>query len=378
MPQNFQIKIPPIDFTSHLAELIIKLEALRSQYTLAPHSQTFLQLREIFSMLESIQSARIEGNRTTIADYADTKFDGKIRGLDSIQEIQNIENAISYVDNCYSDSDFKISHSFIKELHSIVTSGLKREGSNESGSYRHKNVIISNAEHKPPEFMQVQNYMDKLVEWINNDADKIQTLSLKVAIAHHVFTWIHPFDNGNGRMSRVLTYAMLKQYGFDMVYLLNPSAVFCIDRDLYFEKLQTADKRTDEAYLEWCEYVLQGLNAEMKKIIKLMDRDFLNNKIILPSINKIYQKGLIPKEYKIILELSVQKDNNMIKSKDIQEILPDLSTRQINSLVTKMISQDYLERTVPKGRIYHIKLMQENILKNIFSQLEHENLFKIV
>ena len=37
---------------------------------------------------------------------------------------------------------------------------------------------------------------------------------IKVAIAHHRFVWIHPFGNGNGRVVRLLTYALLIKYGF--------------------------------------------------------------------------------------------------------------------------------------------------------------------
>lgn len=373
MVSDFKIKIPYIDFTSHLTELIMKLEALKSQYKLAPHPKAFLQLREIFSMLESLQSARIEGNRTTISDYADTKFDMINSSHEDIDEIRNIENAISYVDTSFCDENFKISHLFLKELHSIVTSGLRREGSKESGCYRHVNVKISHSSHVPPDAIFVQDYMDKLVNWINEPAS-MQELSVKVAVAHHLFTWIHPFDNGNGRMSRVLTYAMLKQYGFDMVYLLNPSAVFCMNRDEYFEKLQIADEMTDKSYLIWCEYVLEGLNKEMKKIIKLMNINFLNSKILIPAIERIYSNGNIPNEYRLVLKLSLTHENNLIKSKDIQALFPDLTARQVNTIINKMIEQDYLYRTAPKGRIYYIKLMNKYLLKSILNQLEQEDM----
>lgn len=369
MENYLNLRIPDIDFSSNLVELIINLEALKSQYKLAPHSPAFLQLREIFSMLESIQSARIEGNRTTVADYTENRYGNDRSSSDRINEINNIESAISYVNECYQDPDFKLNHYFLKELHNIVTSGLRREGSNERGAYRHCNVIISESSHTPPDAILVQNYMENLVDWINEDA-KSQHLALKVAIAHHIFTWIHPFDNGNGRMSRVLTYAMLKQYGFDMVYLLNPSAVFCIDRNTYFQKLQIADQRTNDAYIEWCEYVLEGLNNEMKKIIKLLNKDYLNNKIILPAINKVQ----IPSEYKLILELSLNKDNGKIKQIDIQQIMPDLTSRQINNITYKMLRADYLSKESPRGRIYHINLMQYDILKNILSNLKQEKL----
>ena len=60
---------------------------------------------------------------------------------------------------------------------------------------------------------------------------------IKVALAHHRFGWIHPFGNGNGRVVRLLTYALLIKYGFNVKAggrVLNPTAVFCNDQDRYY------------------------------------------------------------------------------------------------------------------------------------------------
>lgn len=85
--------------------------------------------------------------------------------------------------------------------------------------------------------------MDELFEFINTKQGAKYDL-LKVALAHHRFAWIHPFDNGNGRTVRMLTYAMLIQYGFNVHMgqrLINPTAVFCNDRDAYYNVLMQAD-----------------------------------------------------------------------------------------------------------------------------------------
>ena len=63
-------------------------------------------------------------------------------------------------------------------------------------------------------------------KFINQDgADKYDLL--KTAIAHHRFTWIHPFGNGNGRVVRLLTYALMIKYGFNVKNgkIINPTAV---------------------------------------------------------------------------------------------------------------------------------------------------------
>ena len=58
--------------------------------------------------------------------------------------------------------------------------------------------------------------MQELVAFINENHPPKYDL-IKVALAHHRFGWIHPFGNGNGRVVRLLTYALLIKYGFTLL-----------------------------------------------------------------------------------------------------------------------------------------------------------------
>lgn len=124
MPDVLNLDLPQISFDSDLLELIVKLEVLRNRVArLEINPRLFIQVKEIFYMIESLQSARIEGNRTTISDYVTSKFESP-SNTENIREINNIEKAISYVNKCFSeDNNFKISTWFIKELHSLITNG---------------------------------------------------------------------------------------------------------------------------------------------------------------------------------------------------------------------------------------------------------------
>ena len=78
-------------------------------------------------------------------------------------------------------------------------------------------------------------YMQELVGFINR-ADARKYDLIKVALAHHRFGWIHPFGNGNGRVVRLLTYALMIKYGFNVKAggrVLNPTAVFFSPRARY-------------------------------------------------------------------------------------------------------------------------------------------------
>src|SRR5690606_24214283 len=106
---------------------------------------------------------------------------------------------------------------------------------------------------------------------------------------------IHPFGNGNGRTVRLFTYAMLVKTGFNVSVgrIINPTAVFCSNRNDYYRMLAEADKGTREGILTWSEYVLKGLKDEIEKIDKLLDYNFLRKEILLPTINHSLERKYI-------------------------------------------------------------------------------------
>ena len=141
-----------------------------------------------------------------------------------------------------------ISKMLIRELHQLTVDNLVREGDSTPGQYRAGNVQIGGAEHLPPDAALVPMLMQELADFINRDDPPKYDL-LKMAIVHHRFCWIHPFGNGNGRTVRLLSYGVLIKYGFNVQAggrVLNPTAVFCNDRNAYYAMLSEADKGTDE------------------------------------------------------------------------------------------------------------------------------------
>ena len=94
---NLKLEEPP--FGSSLTDLIIDLNHLRRKQlggTTPP--RVFFQLKSIFHIMESIGSARIEGNNTTLLEYIETKLEEKRDVPSGIKEIQNIENAMDFIE----------------------------------------------------------------------------------------------------------------------------------------------------------------------------------------------------------------------------------------------------------------------------------------
>ncbi|KPD24301.1 MULTISPECIES: Fic family protein [Idiomarina] len=369
---EFSLRLVSPSFDSQLTDTLIELNHLRKlrlQGTTAPW--IFFQLKEIFHILESVGSARIEGNRTTISEYIEKKIESSERSNERFSEIANVEAAMDFIEeNIDEGSD--ITHHFIRELHHLVVGDLGREGDRTPGAYRTWNVEITQSNHVPPESFRVQSYMDELVEFINEkSADKYDLL--KTALAHHRFTWIHPFGNGNGRVVRLLTYALLIKYGFNVKdgKILNPTAVFCNDKDFYYQRLSDADTGTDESLLSWCDYVLTGILHEVTKVNKLLDFKLLYKKILVPTLELAIERGYINSEEARVLSVGIKKQH--FKAGELKEELGALSARQRTHLVSKMKESGFIRPLKENGRTYSVSFMNNFLMRSLIQVLEKED-----
>ena len=364
---------PP--FASTLTDLVIALDHLRKKgLSGTTHPQVFFQLKEVFQTLESLGSARIEGNNTTIAEFIETKLEDREYVNEDIQEIRNIEKCISFIDE--NSQSLKIGREIVSELHKILVKELsppsQGEGDKTPGIYRNHSVKISCSNHTPPSTQQqVESYMQELFDFVNAPHPQKYDL-LKIAIVHHRFMWIHPFGNGNGRVGRLLTYALLVRAGFNVNVgrILNPTAIFCLDRDKYYECLSKADSGDEEGLIEWCTYVLQGLKTEIDKIDKLLDYNYLRTGILLPALEHASKmKYIDTNEYKV-LKITVEKQ--VIQNSDIHKILNNKHPTSISRYIKNLKEKGMLVNDFDSHRKYCINFTNNFLIRSIIIKLEEK------
>lgn len=369
----YHLKLITPDFNDDLTDLIIELDHLRRRtLTGSTHPQVFFQLKHLFHTLESIGSARIEGNNTTIAEYIEMRLEDNEEETVSysIREIMNLEKAMAFIEDTIDD--YPINHAFISELHKLIVEGLpeppRGEGDRTPGQYRTQGIKIAKSDHLPPEPFQVDGYMDEMIQFINqNDARKYDLL--KIAIAHHRFVWIHPFSNGNGRTVRLFTYAMLIKNGFNINIgrIINPTAVFCNDRNAYYEMLASADQGTDEGIKAWCEYVLKGLKEEIEKIDKLLDYEFLKTEILLPSIDfSLDRKVITPIEAKM---LKVVIEKQVMQNADLEHLFKGKAKSEISRQIKLLQAKKMLTTEKDSSRKYVLRFDNNYLLRGVISIL---------
>ncbi|MDZ7641436.1 MAG: Fic family protein [Desulfurivibrio sp.] len=360
-------------FDSPLVDVLTELEHLRRlRLAGTTPASLFFQLKQIFHMLESLGSARIEGNHTTLADLVESRLEERSsEASDQLWEMANIERAMDYIEEQISPG-VELTERFICELHAITVGGLTREGDPTPGAYRQVPVTIAGAGHLPPEFIQVPDYMEELVCFINRD-DQPKYDLIKVALAHHRFGWIHPFRNGNGRVVRLLTYLLLIKYGFNVQAggrVLNPTAVFCNDRDHYYQMLALADTGTRKGRESWCLYVLQGILNELRKVDRLADFSYLQANILTPALAYAEKRQVITHQEAAILHRAAR--SGVAKTGDLTKAMADLSQGQRTYQIKKLVERRMLQPIKAGARQYTIGFSSSILLRGIILALSEE------
>lgn len=295
-------------------------------------------------------SARIEGNNTTLSEYVEKIIEKNLEEDESQDEIENLDKAIEFIEE-NTDETTKFDRAFISEVHKILTKDLapppKGEGSMYPGELRRHNVNIQSSGHTPPEYMVLRDYFNDFIEFINFP-HKEQYQLLMVAIAHHRFEYMHPYDNGNGRMGRLLNYAFLIKLGFKVKNgrIINPSSVFHTDRDKYL-----------------------GLKNEIEKIDSLLNKDYVVEILLIPTIRYArYNEHITAQEYKI-LEYLIKTDNMAMKAEELSALGINDSKAKSRTMA-KLRDKGIISPSIEKGRIYTIRFINNYLLRGIMEELD--------
>lgn len=373
---HFDLKIVNPGYDSNLIDIILELEKLRPgrQIRTQVHPVIFYQLKQVFHLLESLGSVRIEGNNTTLSEMVEKTIEGQIEDSseESTKEYKNNLNALTFIEENVQEGTL-INRMIISELHKIIVQDLliNKEGDKTPGVYRSHLVKISRSKHQPPFPEQVQGYMDELFSFIEQYSKKSKYNLLATAIAHHRFSWIHPFGNGNGRVVRLLTYAMLLSTGFDVQGILNPTAIFCIDRDRYYEMLAKADSGTNKGQLSWCEYVLSNLKMEIAKIEKLLDQTYLLDNILLPALRVSLEKNILTEDEHAVLIQGCRRGE--FKAGDVKKVLGKKYPYEITKVLNRLKDQKMIDTLPNSPRKYFVVFTKSVLLRGLIESLEKEN-----
>lgn len=293
-------------------------------------------LMPLLNKKEAISSMYLEGTQTTMSDVLeDVINEEKEKKNDKIyREATNHTKALYYGATYLSQNNFN--HDFIKELHKTMLHGIIPENKAHTlGKYKECDNCIVNSVgtvvFNPPHFTETKKYMDELIDFMNDTKTDINPL-IKTALIHSQFESIHPFDDGNGRVGRLLISLCLYKFNVIKVPFFYISEAISQNKILYYNKL--TDSRKND-FTGWIEFFLNMCTLQAEKHIKYIE-----------SLNNIYDKVC-------------EKVRKIINSQKYEEIIACIFSQPI-------ISSTYLAKTInisqSQARKYLVTLENAKIL----------------
>jgi Fic family protein len=283
-----------LQITPELLNLIARIDefkgAWRALGTLAP--ERLSALRRV-ATIESIgSSTRIEGSRLTDREVERLLSNLAIQSFDTRDE-QEVAGYAELMDLLFSSwEEIPFNENHVKQLHQILLRHSEKDARHR-GQYKtnSNNVVAFDAsgtrigivfETASP--FDTPRLMTELMSWLDDEREKRQLHPLLIiAIFVVVFLEIHPFQDGNGRLSRVLTTLLLLRAGYVHVPYSSLESVIEMNKEAYYLALrQTQGTIRTEApnWQPWLIFFLRSLAEQVRRLEKKVERE----KIVLAAL----------------------------------------------------------------------------------------------
>ncbi|HWY78849.1 MAG TPA: Fic family protein [Candidatus Sulfotelmatobacter sp.] len=250
------------------------IEAAREVIDHAPLLPYYEKEFQKDAMIRSVHhGTHIEGNELNL-DQAEKVIDGQevVARQRDIQEVINYRKVMQYLGEL--QGEVKIDEEFIKKLHGMTVEKLLP--AEKCGEFRITQVVVKNSltgevTFTPPVALVVPVQIKEFVGFINNSSPEDIHPVLKSGIVHYELVRIHPFIDGNGRVSRALSTFILFQEGYDIRKFFSLEEYFDNDATEYYRALQSVGKN-DGDLTQWLVYFTQGLAIELSKIKEKIEK----------------------------------------------------------------------------------------------------------
>ncbi len=161
----------------------------------------------------------------------------KLAEAEARNGLRQYDSGIAAAQTALERQSFKLRLSLILGLHREALAGI----SNFAGNFRPGSVQITKSDHQPPPFHLVPQLVEEMCDYVNEQWDSATALHLAAYVMWRL-NWIHPFADGNGRTSRIVSYVVLTiRSGFILPGTPTIPDQIVSDRSGYFAALDFAD-----------------------------------------------------------------------------------------------------------------------------------------
>jgi len=279
--------------------------------------QTLGRLKRSVLITSSGASTRIEGSKMSDADVARL-----LQGLKTIPpKGRDAEEVAGYADLLGRIFDnwktLKITEGQILHFHKILLNFSQKDKTHKGRYKTTDNTVVMIKENgeeviifNPTPPYLTKKEMDDVISWLNEENKKNSSHPL-ILIANFIFEFlaIHPFRDGNGRLSRALTILFLLKFGYTYVPYVSLDEIIeerKIDYYLSLRKTQSKHKTKKEDISPWLNFFLDALIEQIKRAQEIMAQD-QPEKLLSENQLMIYQLFELD-------NLSISEINRQLKS----------------------------------------------------------------
>lgn len=236
--------------TKEQAEKIEKLKEIYNKKINELDREEFRQFQKSFFTELTYNSNAIEGSSLSLEETSLVVNEGLVpegKSLREIYEAKNHARALEFI----RDYKGEVTEELVLKIHSIISQNILEKF---CGRYRESRVKIFGSDVKFPEANLVSQLVKNLVYWYNKNKKKYHAFEMAVIFSMKLVT-IHPFVDGNGRVSRLLMNFLLEKKGYPWIN------VYMKQREKY---LKAVRKANDEEYEEIIEFLIKTLEENLK------------------------------------------------------------------------------------------------------------------
>lgn len=206
---------------------------------------------------EATTSSRIEGTQTNMHEVLVDERDIAPEKRDDWQEVHNYIEATNFA--IAQLQDLPLSNRLLRQAHGILMRGVRGKHK-QPGEFRTQQnwigVSLKHATFVPPHPQHVLDLMSDLEKFMRNDQIHVPHL-IRIGLVHYQFETIHPFNDGNGRIGRLLIVLYLVSFGLLAKPALYLSDFFERNKGDYYDQL-TAVRGTHNV-TRWLQFFLLGI-----------------------------------------------------------------------------------------------------------------------
>ena len=296
--------------------------------------QSLKQLKSIATVRSVGASTRIEGSKMSDEEVEVLLKEidiTKIEDRDS-QEVVGYFETLDIISESYED--IKISENDLKNLHNILLRHSKKDEWHKGDYKQHTNAVEATLPDGTRQIIfktteagyPTEDAMRHLVEWYNND-NQIHTL-VKCALFAYDFVSIHPFQDGNGRLSRLISTLLLLKNGYKWIQYVSFEHEIETRKTEYYRVLRSCQaNRPNEDVTSWVVFFFDALFNIQKQLMKKLEAQGVETQ-------------LSPKEKSILVYIG---NNPGCKSGDIAKKL-GIPNPTVKRILPDLISKNLIEK----------------------------------